>query len=733
MSHFSWSSWPRCLAGCIAVTLCTLLVVPRLSADPLSDASSLKFAPADASIYVSGMRMREIFDKVAASKAVAKLKSMPSVQFGLAMAAAQWQNPQSPQLVMLKQMLANPDNQQLVEMLKDAVSQEVFFYGDQTLVDAASLMMELNAAINQAQLEALESGDFENMQSYPMEKMVEVLDQKGDQLKVPRLLTGMKLSDTKAALAQLQRLEALLQGMLQQNPALQSRFSRQPIGGGEFLILQLDGTLIPWPPIDQNRMNIDPEVQKQLIEKVSALKMVIALGVRDGYLLLSMGPDNDHLASLGKGALLYDREEMAPVRQAADKPIVEVVYADAELLSKLSSVNQQLDQVVTLVKQFAPGFLAATPELQEELIADVEKLAEYIKQQIPAPGTVTGYQYLTAEGVEGYTYNWGGDSGLDTSQELPILRHLGGNPLAFWAARGKTDPQDLEDLLLFLSRLSYYGEQFAMQQLDETQLDSYERLKTELLPMLNQLATVTREKLGPALEDGQYAIVLDAKSTSEAWHQQLPPAGAPLPMLELGVIMGVSDAGLVEETFSEYFKIAQGILDKLHELSTGDMQDVFPNPIGPIKLVKPTARAVDGGTVYYRALPPESGVDKQLAPNGGLSQDALAFSLLPLFTARLLADTPLQGSGPLANVERPLGAAFHLDFAALVTAATPWVDYALSLSMPPDQGVSMLGNVPQQVHDVLDVLQCFQGVSGVTYAEGDATVTHAQWRFVDLP
>ena len=44
-----------------------------------------------------------------------------------------------------------------------------------------------------------------------------------------------------------------------------------------------------------------------------------------------------------------------------------------------------------------------------------------------------------------------------------------------------------------------------------------------------------------------------------------------------------------------------------------------------------------------------------------------------------------------------------------------------------------MGGIPQQVHDVLDVLKCFRGVSSVTYLEGNAMVTHRQCRFQDLP
>ena len=308
--------------------------------------------------------------------------------------------------------------------------------------------------------------------------------------------------------------------------------------------------------------------------------------------------------------------------------------------------------------------------------------------------------------------------------------------MAFWAARGKTDPQEYENFATFFGRLTYYVEQIAMQQADEEQQQAFVKLREQLLPLFQQMGTVTRDKLIPAFADGQSAIVLDAKSTSRSWHNALPPADDPLPMLELAMVNGVSDANLVKEAFGDYFNIVQQILDKLHELSTGEMRDVFPNEVPEIPLAKPLTKDVGAGTVYFYALPQETGLDDQIAPNGGLSDEVMVTSLLPQFTARLLANTPLQGQGPLANYNRPLAAAGKFEFARLLGAIEPWMDYGIELSGAFDASMQQdgnpMGNIPQQIHDALDVLKCFRGVSSVTYQEGGAMVTHAEWRFEDL-
>lgn len=735
--------WLRRMTVLAALVACVACWRPLpVAAASLKEDSSLQFAPSDVSFYVSIMRMREIFDKVASSNAFAKLKSIPSVQLGMAAAKAQWQTPQNPQVAMVRGMLADPQNQELVEMLKDAVSHEVFFYGGQRVGETIALLNEINTAVSAGQMEALSSGDFQNVQSHQLRKIVEVLEEHEGELKVPVIVKGMKLTGAEAGLNQLGRLEKLAQELLEQQPRLQSRFSRQQIAGGEFLTLKLDGTLVPWSQVFKDVQESDQELTEKLVDKLSGVELVFSLGIREDYLLISIGPDNSHLEGLGQGELLYDRAEMAPVRDAADTPITEVAYVASDFIDQLSAIDRQMDQLVTMSKQFAPMLLATAPQLQQELIADVEKAAEYVKQHAPKPGSYSAYSFMTPAGFESYSYGWSGESALEASRNLPIVKHVGGNPIAFYAARGKSDPEDFEALATVVSRLAYYGEQIALQQFSESQLAAYEKLKADFMPLVERFGQVTREKLVPAFADSQSALVLDAKSKSTSWVRQMPPAEKELPVLELGLVMGVSDVNLIKEAFSEYFDIVQQGLDTLHEVSTGELSDTFPNPVPKIELAKPATKEVDGGTVYYYALPEQAGLDKQVAPNAGLSEEVLAASVLPRFTARLLAETPLQATGPLADTDRPLGAAFQCNFAGLLDAVSPWIDYVMatmgmSVTAQARQGMGMAGgnplaNIGQQIDDVIEVLKCFRGVSGVTYKEGDAMVTHAEWRFEDL-
>ncbi len=703
----------------------------RLSAaDPLKDNTSLQFVPENVAFYASELRLKELFDKIAGSKAIAKLKEMPSVQMGWMMAMSQWENPQVPQIAAAKQMLEQPENQQLIGMLKDAVSTEIFFFGGEDFGNLVMLANELNAASSAAQMEAAASGDMGQLQAIQVRKMIEALDRQGDKLKIPSLVIGARLTDTKVAEAQLARLETLVQAVTAQQPPLQNAYKREKVGGADMLTLTLDGALVPWPMLLQNAEGIPADQAQKIAQKLGALKLVIAVGVRENDLLISIGPDTKHLAGLGQGKLLYDRAEMAPIVKAADKPITSVAYVSATFAQQANAIDAQMDQFTGMAKQ-GLSLSGLSSELSTEMSADIDKLGTYLKESMPKPGAASGYSFATPEGFEAYSYNWTTESQWDPSQKLTILNRLGGDPIAFFAGRGKPNPQGVDMLGTLVERSVYYIEKVLLEKGDPAQAEAITKLHEEMSPFLAELGKVTKEQLVPAFADGQSALVLDAKLTSDAWHGDLPPAEEPLPMLEFGILLGVSDAQQAKAGFTAYFDIAQRILNKLHELSTGDLKDLFNEEFPAIELTAPKSQSFGDATVYYYALPAEARLDARLAPNAGISKDTLAVTYLPKFTARLLKDTPLKGQGPLADVDRPLAAAGYLDFARLIDAFKPWIDYGMKLSGADAQDGPM-GNVSQQVHDILDVLKCFRGISSVTYLEGNALVTHSQWNFEDL-
>ena len=93
----------------------------------------------------------------------------------------------------------------------------------------------------------------------------------------------------------------------------------------QYLTFSLDGSMIPWDEASLDEFR-EFEATKGDVDKVVArlkeMTLVIAVGLRGDYLLVSIGSSTDVLARLGQGKHLAERPELAPLakvrRQAAD-------------------------------------------------------------------------------------------------------------------------------------------------------------------------------------------------------------------------------------------------------------------------------------------------------------------------------------------------------------------------------------------------------------------------------
>ena len=68
---------------------------------------------------------------------------------------------------------------------------------------------------------------------------------------------------------------------------------------------------------------------------------------------------------------------------------------------------------------------------------------------------------------------------------------------------------------------------------------------TSLLPLFGRLNQTTRDKLLPALADGQIGLVIDTKLRASDSFERMPAVADPLPWREPAFIFGVSDAELL--------------------------------------------------------------------------------------------------------------------------------------------------------------------------------------------
>ena len=257
--------------------------------------------------------------------------------------------------------------------------------------------------------------------------------------------------------------------------------------------------------------------------------------------------------------------------------------------------------------------------------------------------------------------------------------------------------------------------------------DSDEILKqyrTDYLPLLRDLSDTIEKLWLPALADGQQAFVLDAKWTSKAWHAMMPPSDKELPMLELGVVLGVSDAAKLEKALESYRKLTNKLLVKARgQIPPGTLPAEFEIP-------KPKVEQDGGNTYAFYPIPEESGLDRQFRPTGGLSKRVAVLTLSQSHSERLLNEAPLKVDSPvLADTTRPLDSVFYFNWAGMVDAAAAWAPYVIRLQI--DDQLEAI-KAEKMARKVFQVLKVFRGYTSVTYREEKATVTHSEEVFKDI-
>jgi len=132
-------------------------------------------------------------------------------------------------------------------------------------------------------------------------------------------------------------------------------------------------------------------------------------------------------------------------------------------------------------------------------------------------------------------------------------------------------------------------------------------------------------------------------------------------------------------------------------------------------------------TTIYRL----NGRDKNIVLNAGLSSDVAVLSISTQQTERMLKQMPLKVGGVLEKTDHPMAVAGWLDWKELISAATPWINYAL-MHMDELKLGAQEQSVIGQVHTVLEVISTVKSITSESYFEDKILVTHSLVEIHDL-
>ena len=720
----------------LACSLFTALFIGSQTAR--SEDLGIGLIPDDAAFVSSTLRGREQYDRIVESNAFASLKELKSVAKALDEFAKQQTQPGNPMAIAMM-MMQMPDNQEAIDLLKDMVATDTFVFGSSSWVTVSKLVKTIQSAQRAGSFATLTEGtdlEIESDDFGPNMIVAKALAAHTDQIVIPDLVWGFKTTKIDAAKNQLDRIEVFAKSMAQAQPMLADAVARQKIGNGDFITV----TIKPDPNLIKlaisNVMSTDMEEELDtVLKRINELQFVVALGVVKDHVVLSIGGGTEHLQAMGTtGGSLLDTEPLKVVRDAADKPLTSIWYRSKKLAKAWETSPEDIAEAKELVT-----LVAKANELSAEATADAEKLVEDLlngyASRMPTAGPWVAYSYLTDTGYAGEEWNWAKNLPWDGSKPL-AFDHFGGDPFAAVAVRTKTDPEQFESLVTWISSLRKFITDNISSSADEDVQKNFETFEEKIVPLGEELTQTIREKFIPALKSGQFGFVLDSKASTTRIQKTLPTSSKPLPLVAPAIVLSLDDDVLFREGLSDVFALSDKLLSVIREID----EDAIPSEY---RIPDPEEQDTPGGSVWNFALP-ESGLDEQIQLSVGVGKETAVFSLVPDQAKRLLKSTSLTLEG---DVSMNLAAAAILDWVAFANVLEPWVNYVIRCggvmqdkgsldpdsTIGPDSETEEVTDALDQLTTIFDVVRCLKSATAKTVIEGDATVTRWQNRIEDLP
>jgi len=689
-----------------------LTVAPANAQDVRTD-SGLALVPADAAFYTAMLRNKEQIDAVLKSKAYKKFQELQGVKTGLEQLRAELKKEGGP-YAQFQKLLEDKENQELVEVLKDAASSEIFVYGGAAWNDLITALLKANNTRTLAPAEALLSGNDPNKAQ--VRALLESLQKNREQLRVPDLVIGFKVSDPKKSEAQLKRLEKLAEAMLPMVPPLKGRFKRDAQGA---LVLNLDGGLIPWEDANIKEYEDKEGEFKPLITHLKGMKLTVSVGVKKGYLLVGVTPTSAEVNKLvEKGKKLGDSPDLKALAKHAKKPVTSVGYV-SKAFREAALVGSDLSDTTAGLKRLLEK--ADLPAARKKAIEkDMDALMDEMKKWRPELGASFSVEYLTEDGYEGYAYDLTKQERLK-GVKLGLLDHFGGKPILAVGTAFPVTGEGYQHFVKWIKTVYGHLEGVLLEKVpDDNAKDEYKKFTKNFFPLVQKINETTAKLFLPSMKgNGGFGFVVDAQWKSKQWLKAAPESPQALPMLELGFLLGLSDHAKFEKALEEYRLTLNEMYEKVREASRDNVPE-FKIPVAETTKVK-------GGTLYFYPIPEDAGVDKQFTPTLGVGEKAAAFALSKGHAQRLIGSTPLPAKGPLAE-KRDVVAVCYFDFHALLDAAEPWVDYVAqnaAKEIEDKEGKKKAGEVAKEVKASFEILRVFHGYTSATHVEGGVLVTHS--------
>ena len=737
----------------LTVCLCFTVFPIAIHAQEITPGkSSLKLAPQDSSFYFSISNIRAQVDRVWKSNAIQKVvkylddEGALSEEFkeeffeGFIEGFARGADIDEDEL---HDWLDKPENKELLKLITDAASSEMFMFANEDYCDAMGAYVDVTRELTQMMFELIIAGELDADEGEVMMSMIKKVfpKEKLEKLKVPDLVIGFQISNEKRAIEQIKRLEALIREGLDEvdtEKKWAKRLQWQKLGDGNYLTMSASGKDIPWDLVMEEMEDEARELFEYYKDAINKKTIALAVGVYKNNLIFSSGDDLSHLKNLGSGENLLSHPKFAKVRKVGGKRSAVTFYMSQKMAENTYTwseyLQQQLSVGAAVFVGLRPTFGGAVEPKDDDddkfakrVRADLKEFARDMKTLTPEPGAFVSHVFMTPTGYAGFSQSWAENKSHDGSRKLEILQNVGENPVAVFAARSPYRPEDYEIFAKWCYKVVEYVSEMGGEEIANMDAEEFEKTYGKVKEMMMKVHRSIKNHWIPALKDGQSALVIDASMKSKQFHPMMPESKRELTIPQPVIIYGVSDADLIKKgagTFIEVANEATSLVIKTFN------EDAEPFKIPPAKHEK----VGDADYYYYSLKDYLGGKDDSIAATAGLSKDRLILAFNRDTAKKCMGkSSPKYDSFVNEYVDKKLSRFSYLDWKKMMDIWDGWYEYLIDQA--DEQGMidESFEEALPAIELAMEVIACFQNSSSVSFVEDKSVVTMFEWKFQDIP
>lgn len=713
----------QCRAILPLLAICTCLSpvgLRSVRADDDLATTALSVAPQEVAFFSTSVNMKDAWTDLAEGDFVSRLRGVPFIQQLEVEFNKQWDDPQG-QLAQAKAALENPNVKNIVNLLTDMMSDEVFVYGGEDWCDLIGGMMKLQNEMTAKMSEGPEA----------MEEFFRNLDKEDvDNIRIPTTVIGFRLSDDDNARLQLDALEGILRLGLGQIPEAQPflrHLKRSDLSDGQTLTMSLDTSMVPLDAIDED----EREQAEQVLALLEGRSISMSIGVKSNILLMAFGEGETIINSVGEGdSKLLDHEKLAVLREAAPSRLRSIAYVSEEWRQAQWDANFD-DYFQRMVGQFSAAINAEEdlPNL-DDWQAEIKEDAKWMDQQLaafaPNFGAMVSWSNATDGGSEGYMYDWTENTSFENAAPLSITDHAGEMPLALIGLKQKHIPEADEMLAYVLDKAPGHIKKFvSLVEDDEEERERVVKILDSAWPIVQDAFDILKDEIGPALSDNESLISVAGGWSTSTLGPDLPPPSKALPLPEISLACKLSD----RDQFVAGCEHLYELFDRVVEMVRANDPDAIP---ADYTVPRPQSEEIEGGTRFFYTELSENVPLDGFAPQLIIGDEVIVLGYSDRQVRDMLTSRELQTRPAWMTPESPTAVVSYIDFAGMFASARPWIEFGLSttgqpLSEPlsPQPGPIPTGNDVLQIWDCL--VSAGKAASTLTVSDDGPTVTRWVW------